>query len=183
MNKQDIIKLAAETAVQKTLETLDQERKKQIKSRHDQRLRNTRLLLRNYNMLKDHCEKSVYKLQQAAGAENAIDILDALNRCSGDVYIESIKNSVARTHVIITHIDEMLKMYKIYCDKSDKEEDKRRYRVLCAAYFKKQKVEDICQQENIDRRTYFRDTNDAIEKLSALIFGFDGLYDVSQTCH
>ena len=183
--KTDIAKIAAETATQKTLEEWERQKRIQVKARHDWRLRNTRLLLKNYRVLKSHCNNSVCNLQQAAGVENAVDILDALNKCSGDVYIESIKNSVIKTSVIITHIDEMSEIYKIYCERSCKDEDKRRYRMLSAAYLEKDKktIDDICKQETIDRRTYFRDINDAVDKLSALIFGLDGLSDMSQTCH
>lgn len=177
MRKDQIIELAVKAA----LEWQQEQQRKQKKSRYDRRLRNTRLLLKNYRLLKDHCDNSVFNLQQAAEAEagNAIDILDALNKCNGDIYIQSIKNSVSRTKIIINHIEVMLRLYKIYCDMSEKKEDQRRYRVMLAVYFEQTKIDDICKAENIDRRTYFRDTNDACEKLSALIFGFDGLSDVS----
>ena len=56
---------------------------------------------------------------------------------------------------------------------------KVRYRVLRAYYFDDCNIQDIVNAEKIDERTYYRDMKDAREKLSALIFGIDGLHNVS----
>lgn len=173
MSKEQIAKWAVEAA----LEYLDKQRLKQKKSRYDRRLRNTRLLLKNYDLLKSHCDKSVFNLQHVS--ENAIDVLDSLDRLDSTAYIESIKRSVTKTYIIINHIDTMLELYDAYCQKSKREEDKRRYRVLTAYYFEGLDMSEIMARENIEERTYYRDNRDAIEKLSALIFGIDSLEDMS----
>lgn len=183
MNKEQIVKIAAEAAVAATLDTLDKERKKQIKSRQDSRLRNTRLLLKNYTLLKDHCESSISRFSQALASENAIDILDDLENCSRDIYIESIKQSVARTYTIVTHITKMIALYKAYCETSGKEEDQRRYRLLKLMYLNEAKmsVTEACESENIDDSTYYRDSRESFKMLSALIFGIDGLSDMRKS--
>ena len=61
-----------------------------------------------------------------------------------------------------------------------KAEDARRYRILHANYFEKVKIADICEDENIDRITYYRDNRESSEMLSALIFGADGLSAMRQ---
>jgi hypothetical protein len=175
LNKDQIVKLAVETA----LDFLNKEQERQAKSRHDRRLRNTKLLLRNYYLLKAHCEKSIYSVQQLT--ERPIDILDDIDRLDKDTYIESIKRSATRTHIILTHIDQMMAFYRIYCEASDKPEDARRYRIIKAVYFDEIRIPDICARENIDESTYYRDSRDSIEKLSALIFGIDGLSVVRKT--
>ncbi|MCX7779622.1 MAG: hypothetical protein N2491_01750 [Negativicutes bacterium] len=177
MNKDQIVTLAAETGVKAAIEYMEEQRKKQVKSRHDKRLRNTRLLLKNYHLLKEHCSRSVYSLQQTT--ENAIDILDAMERFDSKTYIESIKKSVTRTYIILTHIDTMLDLYAVYCEKSKREEDKRRYRVLSAYYFENVEMAEIMRREGIEERTCYRDIRDACEKLSALIFGMDSIMDMS----
>lgn len=113
--------------------------------------------------------------------ENAVDILAAIEDCDEKTFIHSIKDSVVRTHIILTHIDQMLAFYKLYCDSSDKDEDRRRYRVMMSIYFNKSKVtkDAMCQREKIDERTYWRDNREACITLGALIFGIEGLYDVS----
>ncbi|GMB00906.1 DUF1492 domain-containing protein [Pelosinus sp. IPA-1] len=174
MDKAEIIKLAVEAGTAAAIKHIEQEKNKEIKSRQSKRLYNTKLLLENYNVLKDHCENSISKLDDIKPTENAIDILDSLDSSEGS-YIESIKRSTTRTYVIMAHIDVMMGMYRSYCESSNKLEDGRRYRVMRSKYIDDLKMTDICEQENIDRSTYFRDINEISKRLSGLIFGIDGL--------
>lgn len=185
MDKAEIIKIATEAGVAAAIKHMDQQKKQQKKSRNDKRLHNTKLLLKHYNILKDHCQNSVdnlHSITHDGKDENAIDILDSLDECDTDIYIESIKRSVTRTYIIISHIDTMMGLYELYCNKSNKPEDQRRYRVARAFYIDDVKPDDIASTEGIDKRTCYRDTSDACAKLSALIFGIDGLSTMSQTC-
>lgn len=177
-NREQCVKWGVEAA----LEFLEKKQEKEKKSRSDRRLRNTKLLLKNYDLLKAHCQSSIYTVQQAGLTERPIDILDDIDRLDKEMYIESIKRSATRTYIIITHIDEMVRIYQAYCETSPRDEDRRRFRVMRAAYFDHVRMDIICEQEHIERSTYFRDTNEILEKLSALIFGIDGLSDVRQRC-
>lgn len=74
-----------------------------------------------------------------------------------------------------------MKIYRIYCEESDRPEDVRRYRIIKYTYLENRKPDDICKEEGIDQSTYYRynrDNRDGVEKLSSLIFGIDGLSDV-----
>ena len=117
----------------------------------------------------------MFDLPKAITTERVVDVLDSLERYSSDIYIESIKKSVTRTYIILAYIDQMLKLYKIYCETSGKVEDERRYRVLQAVYLDKEKIPTICEREGIDESTYYRDIREARSKLSALIFSIDGI--------
>ncbi|WP_434132734.1 hypothetical protein KIAC18_000275 [Sporomusa sphaeroides] len=172
MNKEQVIEIAVAAA----LEWQKKQQQKQNKFRHDKRLRNTRLLLKHYPLLKEHCEKSVYMETDNA---NAIDILDDIDKYEGKTYIEAIKRSVARTNIIIQHIDTMLDIYEIYCQKSQQPEDMRRFRILKSKYFEGIDMSVMTQKEGIEERTYYRDIRDAISKLGSLIFGIDSLMDVT----
>lgn len=176
MNKAEIVRIASEVAIKVFQEQI----RESIKERQDRRLRNTRLLFKNYHLLKAHCQNAVYNLSTLV--ERPIDILDEIDMLDKDTYIESIKRSTTRTYIIITHIDEMARIYKAFCDSSPKEEDRRRYRVFMAAFIDQNRTEDICVEENIDRSTFFRDVSETFEKLSALIFGIDGLSAMRQRC-
>lgn len=172
----EIIKLAAEAGAMAAMETLEKERKKAQKSRYDRRLRNTKLLLRNYRMFKEHAENAVYEIHQLE--ENAIDILDRMwEPDSNDLYVESIKKSKARTKIIMTHIIDMLDLYESYCLKSQKPEEHRRYRVIYNFYISELPItiREIAYNESIDERTVYKDIDSACEKLSGLIFGIDGI--------
>ncbi len=173
----EIIRIAAETGARTALETLEKEKKKVKKSRYDRRLRNTKLLLRNYRMFKEHTKNAVFETSDLD--ENAIDILDMIYEYSGndDLYVESIKRSVTRTSIILTHVRDMLRLYEAYCMNSPKPEDQRRYRVIEALYISDNPmtIKEVAKQECIDERTVYKDIDAACEKLSALIFGIDGM--------
>jgi len=180
MAQHEIVKLAAETAAKMALETVAKENKNYIKMRYDKRLRNTKLLLRNYRMLKEHIAGSAFDAGEVKEQmrEDAIDILDLMWE-SADLtaYVESLKNSVERTRTIMAHIDEMLGFYEMYCLKNKKEEERRRFRVTKMFYIDEETftAEEIAEIEHIDKRTVYRDIESAVEKISALIFGIDGL--------
>jgi len=171
------IQRGVEIGTKTALDFIAQEKKVLRKGRYDKRLRNTRLLLRNYRSLKTHARDAVFSATQAK--ENAVDILDGLNDYSfdDDLYVESIKKSRQRTLIILRHIEEMLRYYRINCEQSGKAEELRRYRVIMATYIndEKKSAEEIATDENIERRTIYKDINMAIKTLSALIFGIDSL--------
>lgn len=187
MNKDQIIQMAAKAGAEAALEAWDKKWKEEKREQHNKRLWNTRMLLRHFSSLKEYCNNAVYNSETAQAARDcgsAIDILESLGTCSKDTYIDSIKSSVVRTQMIMAHVELMLELYQAYCNNSKRPEDARRYRVLQAAYLapeeEKQSIDDICQAENINRSTYFRDTKESTEMLSALIFGADGLSAMRQ---
>lgn len=177
MIQDEIIKLAAETGARVAMQALEKEKSKMKKSRYDRRLRNTKLLLRNYRMFKEHTKNAVFETTDLDG--NAIDILDTIYEYSGtdDLYVESIKRSVERTSIILTHVRDMIGLYESYCMNSLKPEDQRRYRVIESLYISNNPltIKEVAIQESIDERTVYRDVDLACERLSALIFGIDGM--------
>lgn len=181
MRKDQIIELAVEAGVKAAIEHIEKHKKQQVKSRHDKRLHNTKLLFEHYNLFKDHCRNSIdnFKTAVQKDTENAVDILDALEQCSDNVFIQSIKQSITRTYTIMQHVDTMLGFYNTYCERSRNEEDARRYRVLKAYYIDAKKISTIADNEHVDSRTCYRDINDALDKMSSLIFGIDWLSEMS----
>lgn len=199
LSTEEIVKIAARAASKATMERLEKERQKEKATRYDRRLHNTQLLLRNYRMLAAYVEEAVYA--PTPEDENAIDILDCM--CAEawkteDVEIQSIKRSVARTHILMEHVTSMLELYHIYCNQSSRSEDRRRWRVISGAYIEnpEKTFMQLSREEHCDTRTIQRDMKFATEKLSALLFGLDGLEkgnkrpcskrdvaNVSLTCH
>lgn len=171
------VQRGTEAGIKAAMDYLTEERKQLKKGRYDRRLRNTRLLLKNYRSFRNYAKNAVYKASQLK--ENAVDILDGLDDYSFDdsLYIESIKKSQQRTLIILNHIDEMLRYYKIDCEQSGKDEELRRYRIIMAYYINdpKKNAEQIAEEEHIERRTLYKDINIALKPLSALIFGIDSM--------
>lgn len=153
-----------------------EEQKKVQRERTDKRLRNTKLLLRNYRALKDNSENSVFGRTQIG--ESAADILESMmNMYDNDVIVDSIKRSASRTAIIVMHIETMLSLYEAYCEKSKDAVEKRRYKIIFNYYFTeiKSPPRELAKKYNTTENTVYRDINSGIEKLSALIFGIDGL--------
>ena len=173
----EIYERAAAIGAKEALKAFEQERKKEYGQRADRRLRNTKLLLRNYHMLKEHAENSVFGRTQME--ESALDILESMMSIYNDeVIIQSIKNSATRTAIIVSHIETMFGLYYSYCDRSaNREIDLRRYNVIWDMYMADETLsaEKIAEKQNISTRNVYADIKVATERLSALIFGVDGL--------
>ena len=173
----DIYEKAADIGAKEALKIFEQERKKEQRKRAERKLRNTKLLLRNYHMLKEHAENSVFGRTQME--ESAMDILESMMSIyDNEVIIESIKHSATRTAVIVSHIETMFDLYAVYCDKAvNKHIEKRRYEVLWDMYMAEDtlSVKEVAKKQHVSRDTVYTDQRMAIEKLTALIFGVDGL--------
>ncbi len=173
----EAIRIGVEAGTAAAEKRLEEGKKEQAKGRYKRRLHNTRLLLANYRNLKEHVSGAVFNGRKAK--ESALDILDGLDNFEYEdaYYISSIKQSQQRTLIILTHIDEMLNLYRISCEQSGKEEEMRRYRILNAAYIdpEKKSPEEIARENHVEKRTYYSDLGKAIKPLSALIFGIDGI--------
>lgn len=172
-----IYERAAEIGAKEALKAYEQERKKEQGKRADRRLRNTKLLLRNYHMLKEHAENSVFGRTQME--ESALDILESMmNMYDNEVIIESIKRSATRTAIIVSHIETMFGLYDAYCEKSQNREiDRRRYEVIWDRYMAEPvlSAKEIADKQNMSKENVYSDLKVAEERLTALIFGVDGL--------
>lgn len=141
------------------------------------KLHNTRLLLRNYQVMKENCTESVYSKAMARNTD--MEYFDQLMRGKEDredLIIASIKESAERTAVILAHVDKMLAVFKGYCTRSGSMET-RRYEVLKRTYLlkTKKKAKDLALDFDVTERTIFKDLEIAEERLSVLFFGVDGL--------
>lgn len=174
---QDLFIKAADAGAKAGIEKYEEQLKKKQKQRVDKRYHNTKLLLRNYRMLQVNAENSVFGRSQME--ESAADILESMmNLYNDEMVVESIKNSATRTAIIVSHIQIMLEMYELLCERSENELDRRRYDIIYGLYIAEKKVtrKELKNKWNVSSETTYADERIAIERLSALIFGVDGLY-------
>lgn len=173
----DIYEKAAAIGAKEALKVFEQEQKKASGKRADRRLRNTKLLLRNYHMLKEHAENSVFGRIQME--ESALDILESMmSMYDNEVIIESIKRSVTRTAVIVSHIETMFGLYEAYCSNApNREIEMRRYEVVWDMYMADNTLsaKEIAEKQHMSKDNVYADLRVATERLTALIFGVDGL--------
>ena len=175
-----IVRLASETAVEsyrKELERQQEQDGKARRERHHRVVNSAKMLLKNYRRFKKMTVSSVYGKDTSTN-ETLVELLELMQGIyrSGELEVVSIKDRVARTELMIEHIDAMLEVYKKDCNRSP--EGQRRYRVIYWMYLSEDEsktAEDIAKMENVVVRTVFRDIKTAYEELAVLFFGIDGV--------
>lgn len=175
-----IVRLASETAVEsyrKELERQQEQDGKARRERHHRVVNSAKMLLKNYRRFKKMTVSSVYGKDTSTN-ETLVELLELMQGIyrSGELEVVSIKDRVARTELMIEHIDAMLEVYKKDCNRSP--ESQRRYRVIYWMYLSEDEsktAEDIAEMENVVVRTVFRDIKTAYEELAVLFFGIDGV--------
>ena len=175
-----IVRLASETAVEsyrKELERQQEQDGKARRERHHRVVNSAKMLLKNYRRFKKMTVSSVYGKDTSTN-ETLVELLELMQGIyrSGELEVVSIKDRVARTELMIEHIDALLEVYKKDCNRSP--EGQRRYRVIYWMYLSEDEsktAEDIAEMENVVVRTVFRDIKTAYEELAVLFFGIDGV--------
>ena len=150
---------------------------KSRKERHNRNLRNTKKLMRIMPTLVEHSTSSISELSDVCD-DDALDIILGMMKASagdGDVHVESIRRSKARTRIMIDHIFQMVEAFRQESLKSKRDEVQRRFRVLEMMYLAENRLDadEIAEIEKIDRRTVYKDIDAACERLSYFIFGVD----------
>lgn len=174
----EIVRVAGEAGGKAALQKLETESKALRKRMHARRFHNTELLLRNYNMFKLSVVNAVYSIKQIEEEQSANEILSLMmDRDDDEFLLQSVKASKAKTIMIIKHIDTMLDIYKVHCERSSDELDERRYSVLMDRYINDPalSVKEIAEKYFISKESVYSDLKIAKERLSALIFGVDGV--------
>lgn len=169
---QAITREATTTAIAEFERIRAQQRQEQT----DRRLRNTKLLMKNYRKFADYNSHAIYETAQICQAcdNDALFSLAGITP-SDKFHVESIRNGVATTRIIVEHIDTMLDVYKSRCEKSPKAEKQRRWRVLQAMYLSSEDLSpaEIADKEHISMSQFYDDINNACEDLTPLLFGLD----------
>ncbi len=128
--------------------------------------RNTELLMKNYNVLKQHSENAVYSFTQS--------ITDIEPLTFENLYIEAILKSKIRTTIMVQHIDMALEMlHKNSMDKGKQEENK--YNAMIDNFVTGETFEELAEKYNCTPLTVRRWKNDMLRNLGILLFGVDGL--------
>ncbi len=172
--------VGAEVGAKAAVKAVEREKKRVRERLYDRRYHNTKLLLQNYRHLNEHFKNAIFEIEQAEEFDETFyDIMECMNSRGYDdeIYVEGIKQSTIRTKIIMTHVNRMLDIYGIMCERSSREDDKRHYRILRAMYIDEipTTAQAIADREKIDKRTVYRDIDAATACLTSLLYGADGL--------
>jgi len=174
------IAIGAKAGAEAAIKAIEAEKTKKRHERFDRRYHNTKLLLKNYKYLNEHFKSAVFTSGQLKESDESFyEIMEIMSGQSGDerVYVESIKESAHKTRIIMAHVNRMLEAYKVICENSTREEERRHYRILKALYIDDAPTTaaEIAARECIDKRTVYRDIDAAVTNLTALLYGMSGL--------
>lgn len=139
------------------------------KKREDWKLRNTSLLLKNYRMLKSHCN----------GIIEDLEIYEAITYNSHELDLNTLMRYKAKTAKMLDYFESMLGSYKSHCDKMG-ESAQRRFKAIYKLYIDATAMtkSEVGVILNVDESTIRRDEKKAIEELSIYLFGIESLNDL-----
>lgn len=178
INIERAIEIGIQAGIKEALNRIKSENDKKSKMKRTKRYHNTELLLRNYNELIKHYKDAVYSSNQVENedAEDPNELLAELEEYDEyEIYINSIKRTKTRTRIILKHINLVMEFYKQKSLVSNDETMIRRYEVINKVYIEKKKYADIAEELDCSEKTIARDKHKAIEELSVLFFGIDGI--------
>lgn len=169
----------AEVGAKAAVKAVERERRAYRKKQYDWKYQNTKLLLRNYRRLNAYYENAIFSIEDAAEADVSFeDIMRSMGRpADEEIFVESIQKNYLATRIIMTHVNKMLDCYEIMCERSNRQDDKRHWRVLEGLYLSENytPAEQIAKQEHIDKRTVYKDIDVCAADLTALFFGVGGI--------
>lgn len=168
----------ADVGAKAAVKAVERERKAYRKKQYDWKYQNTKLLLRNYRRLNAYYENAIFSIEDAEEADESFeDIMRNMGRpADEEIFVESIQKNYLATRIIMTHVNKMLDCYEIMCERSNRQDDKRHWRVLEGLYLSENytTAEQIAKQEHIDKRTVYKDIDVCAADLTALFFGVGG---------
>lgn len=163
------LKLITEIASREAIKIHKKDEEEREQEKHDRRLHNIKLLLKNYRALVLHCEKLKDDLIEFEDTSIQDLDLDIINLES----IESIKKSKTKTIAMVYYIQGKIEAYRKSCSKSEL----KYYRVLEKRYITAEKytISRIAEIEGIDERTVHRYLKKAIDDLPVIFFGISAI--------
>ena len=165
--------------IKKGIEQSKNEERLREKITYDTRIKNTRLLLKNYRSFVKACKQATFTEKELETA-TVEEVLDKLFCQSYDevTVVQSILTSKKRTEIILTHIERIINFYIFESEQSKNDEKIRKAHILNDLYVEgkyKPKINAMSEKYHISERQIRRDANSAIEEIAVLMFGIDGI--------
>ncbi len=169
----EIYKQMVAEATENAVKQIEKEKQEKIKNRYDTRLRNTEMLLRNYNSFKKHAQDATYSEIEQNGLDEDLDYDKEID----NLFINSILKTKKRTEIMLKHIDNCIEYYTYKCLASGKDDVQRRIQVIKMLYINEETMtyEEISEELDCSTKTINNTKKAAIRELSVLLFGIDGV--------
>ena len=147
---------------------LDKDQKRKAKELKDYRLRNTTLLVKNYRMLRVHCDTIVEDLE--VYEDSVYD--------PQELTLNTLMKYKARTAKMLDYFDSIFRAYHELAER-DTEMMLRRWKTVFQMYVgpDKRTAVDMAEYYGVDERTVYRYLNKAFDELSTLLWGITSFDD------
>lgn len=147
---------------------LDKDQKRKAKELKDYRLRNTTLLVKNYRMLRVHCDTIVEDLE--VYEDSVYD--------PQELTLNTLMKYKARTAKMLDYFDSIFRAYHELAER-DTEMMLRRWKTVFQMYVGPDKLTavDMAEYYGVDERTVYRYLNKAFDELSTLLWGITSFDD------
>ena len=91
--------------------------------------------------------------------------------------VNAICSMRRKTGLMMSHVDKMLAAYKAICHEALNQDEARRWDSLYLRYIDDERlsVDEIAERLNIEKRTFYRDINKAMEDMAVLLFGIEAI--------
>lgn len=147
------------------IEEYDKKQKKKVEKKA---FHNTKILMENYNDFIAHINYSVSDINDIQGIVN----LDLKKSQCDDLFILSIKQSKAKTLIMVSHIEKALELLE---NEQRKAGSTEKYRALEMYYINKKSYEEIAEELECGKNTPSRWVKEMLNKLGVYLFGIDGI--------
>lgn len=139
------------------------------KTESEKKLRNTKDLLKYYRLLENHLDVELPELD------------DDTPLSKYELTLYSLLGYRARSKEMVLFVNQVLARYKKICDNGTPEQH-RRYQVIKRLYIDTPATtrRNLAKLFSVDEATISRDEKKCVQELSIMIFGVDGLNDVSK---
>lgn len=158
MSEIEIKQIAKEAALEAIREVMFQKK--------DKRLHNTRLLMKNYNNLKEHISSKNENISIIVNFDDEVEIK------SDYIWLESVARSKTRTAKMMRYVDDKINfLEKKYKEKQEYE----KFRAFELLFIEEMTNEEIQEELNCSKNIPKKWTDIVIKELSILLWGIDAI--------
>ena len=173
----ELVREAGKAASQETIKTLEKERVKQEKEKHDQRYKTTKDMLKNYRREKQRIANEEKFTDEEQAEQRWAFLVDLIERPVEDGKMsDTISDFEKKRHeskYAIWLIENALRMYDFDVTEYGNEVEKRRFAELKALYIDdfKMDITELANMYCIDERVVYRDIGIATKIVMVYLFG------------
>ena len=149
-------------------DALEEARQDAAQKRRTLRIKNTKLLLKNYQELMLQAQESIGEMDYNYWMDLMLP--------DGKISLDSIRRSIAKTRALCMHVQVMLDEYRKKCEQGSSSAQMR-WRIISSYYLDAPKLSapEIAEKEYVDVGNVYAQIEKGCDELGVYLFGIDAL--------